>query len=77
MLHDETFYPEPFNFRPERFMKDGEINPEIRDPDHACWGFGRRLFSPLNDVFIRGLFCGVYIGYVLGVTWLSRQCGSQ
>ncbi|RXW15360.1 hypothetical protein EST38_g10496 [Candolleomyces aberdarensis] len=46
MLHDETVYPDPFNFNPDRF-----INPETgqidfsreRDPSHACWGFGRRI----------------------------------
>ncbi|KAF9524343.1 cytochrome P450 [Crepidotus variabilis] len=43
MLHDESVYPEPFEFKPERFMKDGKINPETRDPAHACWGFGRRI----------------------------------
>ncbi|KAF8884004.1 cytochrome P450 [Infundibulicybe gibba] len=43
MLHDETIYPDPFSFRPERFMKDGNINPEVRDPAHATFGFGRRI----------------------------------
>ncbi|KAJ2934994.1 hypothetical protein H1R20_g2117, partial [Candolleomyces eurysporus] len=46
MLHDETVYPNPFTFNPDRF-----INPETgqvdytreRDPAHACWGFGRRV----------------------------------
>jgi len=43
MLHDETVYPEPFEFKPERFMNDGQINPAVRDPDHAVFGFGRRI----------------------------------
>jgi len=43
LLHDETVYPEPFKFKPERFMKNGKIDPEVRDPGHACWGFGRRF----------------------------------
>ncbi|CAA7261117.1 unnamed protein product [Cyclocybe aegerita] len=43
MLHDETVYPDPFTFNPDRFMKDGKLNPDIRDPEHACWGFGRRI----------------------------------
>ncbi|KAF9459105.1 cytochrome P450 [Collybia nuda] len=43
MLHDETIYPEPFRFNPDRFMKDGKINPAIRDPAHAAFGFGRRI----------------------------------
>lgn len=42
MLHDEQIYPDPFEFKPERFMKDGKFNKELRDPEHACFGFGRR-----------------------------------
>jgi hypothetical protein len=42
MLHDEAIYPKPFEFNPDRFMKDGELNPDIRDPGHAVFGFGRR-----------------------------------
>ncbi|KAK0452985.1 cytochrome P450 [Desarmillaria tabescens] len=43
MLHDETTYPEPHSFRPERFMKEGKLNPDIRDPDTVLFGFGRRI----------------------------------
>ncbi|KAF8219321.1 cytochrome P450 [Tricholoma matsutake] len=43
MLHDEKVYPEPFEFKPERFMKDGELDPTVRDPAHAAFGFGRRI----------------------------------
>src|ERR1700733_11056746 len=46
MLHDETVYPEPFEFKPERFMKDGQLDPSVRDPDHAVFGFGRRWVHP-------------------------------
>lgn len=42
MLHDETFYPDPFAFNPDRFMKDGKLNPAMKDPTHAAFGFGRR-----------------------------------
>ncbi|PFH47986.1 hypothetical protein AMATHDRAFT_6246 [Amanita thiersii Skay4041] len=43
MLHNEQVYPEPFEFKPDRFMKDGKINKDVRDPAHAVWGFGRRI----------------------------------
>ncbi|KAG6908816.1 hypothetical protein DXG01_003169 [Tephrocybe rancida] len=43
MLHSEDIYPEPFEFLPDRFMKDGKLNREIRDPAHAAFGFGRRI----------------------------------
>ena len=29
MLHNEHDYPDPFAFKPERFMKDGRLNPNI------------------------------------------------
>jgi cytochrome P450 len=35
-------YPDPFSFRPERFLKDGKINPDVKDP-LAAFGFGRRI----------------------------------
>ena len=41
MLHDESEYPEPFAFLPERWiMKAGERHP--RDPTKVAFGFGRR-----------------------------------
>ncbi|KAF9446019.1 cytochrome P450 [Macrolepiota fuliginosa MF-IS2] len=44
MLHDENVYPDPFTFKPERFLtKDGMIDKSVRDPRHACFGFGRRI----------------------------------
>ncbi|KAG6899467.1 hypothetical protein C0993_010110 [Termitomyces sp. T159_Od127] len=42
MLHDEKVYPEPFGFLPDRFMKDGKLNPAIPDPSRVAFGFGRR-----------------------------------
>lgn len=41
MTHDKEDYPEPFEFRPERFMKEGRLDPNARDPN-AAFGFGRR-----------------------------------
>lgn len=43
MLHNEEVYPDPFTFNPDRFMKDGKIDKSVRDPAHACFGFGRRI----------------------------------
>ncbi|KAF5338850.1 hypothetical protein D9758_015574 [Tetrapyrgos nigripes] len=44
ILHDEKTYPEPHSFKPERFIgKDGKINPTVKDPDSALFGFGRRI----------------------------------
>jgi len=43
MLRDESVYPDPHTFNPERFLKDGQINPDVKDPDQmGAFGFGRR-----------------------------------
>jgi len=43
MLHNEDDYPDPFAFKPERFIKDGQLDPNIRDPTMIAFGFGRRI----------------------------------
>ncbi|KAJ8518596.1 hypothetical protein ONZ45_g4351 [Pleurotus djamor] len=43
MLHDEEHYPDPWKFNPDRFMKDGQLNKDIKDPMSAAFGFGRRI----------------------------------
>ncbi|EMD36558.1 hypothetical protein CERSUDRAFT_138257 [Gelatoporia subvermispora B] len=43
ILHDPDEYPEPEVFRPERFVKDGKLDPEVKDPSTAAFGFGRRI----------------------------------
>lgn len=43
MLHDPEEYPEPQEFKPERFIKDGKINTAIRNPLTLAFGFGRQF----------------------------------
>ncbi|KAJ6564499.1 cytochrome P450 [Mycena capillaripes] len=42
ILHDERLYPDPYSFKPERFLLDGKLNPAVKNPE-AAFGFGRRL----------------------------------
>ncbi|KAI0798709.1 cytochrome P450 [Irpex lacteus] len=43
MLRDPQEYPEPERFNPDRFIKEGAINPKVRDPNTVAFGFGRRI----------------------------------
>ncbi|KAI0763639.1 cytochrome P450 [Trametes elegans] len=42
MMHDPETYDCPSEFRPERFIKDGKLDPTVRDPVAFIFGFGRR-----------------------------------
>ncbi|KAF8180437.1 cytochrome P450 [Pholiota molesta] len=43
ILNDEKMYPNPRAFMPERFLKNGELDPSILDPADVGFGFGRRI----------------------------------
>jgi hypothetical protein len=48
-------YPDPFAFKPERFLLNGKLNPAVKAPDVA-FGFGRRYARiyelPLPDAHV-------------------------
>jgi hypothetical protein len=75
MLHDETIYPDPFTFNPDRFMKDGQLNPDVRDPGHATFGFGRRYASLAYYLQISRLISFLLQGCALVATWRFRRFG--
>ncbi|KAI5890488.1 cytochrome P450 [Schizophyllum commune H4-8] len=44
ITHDEVMYPDPYLFRPERFLTpEGKLDPTVRDPSSLVFGFGRRI----------------------------------
>jgi hypothetical protein len=50
-LHDRKIFNDPEEFQPERFLKDGKLNPDVRDPECAAFGFGRRSVKYYNIFF--------------------------
>jgi len=57
ILHDQRDYPEPFEFKPERFLKDGGLNLNVREPT-ASFGFGRRI-CPGRHIAISSLYLSI------------------
>ena len=44
ILHDEAHFPDPEAYKPERFLaEDRSLDPSVRDPTVAAFGFGRRI----------------------------------
>lgn len=43
ILHDPEIFEDPMEFRPERYLKDGKIDPGVLDPEEVAFGFGRRI----------------------------------
>ncbi|KAF9468660.1 cytochrome P450 [Collybia nuda] len=65
ILHDPKTYPSPDEFQPERWLKDGQIDPDIQDPTVAAFGFGRRIcpgryFSDNSMYIMIALVLSVY-----------------
>ncbi|KDR66540.1 hypothetical protein GALMADRAFT_259045 [Galerina marginata CBS 339.88] len=58
MLYDEDEYPDPSTFKPDRFLLDGKLNPDVRDPALMAFGFGRRI-CPGSHVAISVLWLTV------------------
>ena len=42
ICRDPKVYPDPETFNPDRFLKDGKINPLVFNPEDRVFGAGRR-----------------------------------
>jgi cytochrome P450 len=77
MTRDEEVYPDPESFKPERFLKNGTLNKEIRDPRDIVFGFGRRYVFSRSRSIVLIMLClrciricpGRYLAY--SILWMS------
>jgi len=61
ICYDETVYPAPHTYDPERFLKNGKLNRSVKDPEDRIFGTGRRYDSAHATVLILMAFAIVRI----------------
>ena len=66
ILHDPKVFNNPMEYQPERYLKDGKLNPDVMDPDSVAFGYGRRWdFPAYSPVYIS---LSIFLEFVLGDT---------
>ena len=48
ILHDPKSFCNPMEYQPERYLKDGKLNPDVMDPASVAFGYGRRSVIDLT-----------------------------
>ena len=71
ILHDPKSFNNPMEYQPERYLKDGRLNPDVIDPASVAFGYGRR--SVIDPIYFSDMGShGVPFQYLSWKT-LSRQ----
>ncbi|RPD52912.1 cytochrome P450 [Lentinus tigrinus ALCF2SS1-7] len=65
---DPRHYTDPEEFRPERFLKDGQLDHSVLDPGMIAFGYGRRI-CPGKHFAERTLF--TLLSSILHTFWVS------
>jgi cytochrome P450 len=74
ILNDPNVYPEPSVFKPERFLKDGKIDPDVQDSELAVFGYGRRICPGRR---LANAFTWLSTGYVLASFTVEQAVASD
>ena len=69
-MHDPRSFDNPMEYQPERYLKDGKLNPNVMDPASVAFGFGRRSVDP---TFIVTIFNTVYLNLPQYLSWKTLQ----
>ncbi|KAF9559433.1 cytochrome P450 [Agrocybe pediades] len=69
-LHDPKHFPNPDVFDPERFLSNGRVRTDIRDPVDIAFGYGRRI-CPGNHIALS--FLWVAISTILTVYDITKE----
>ncbi|KZP19003.1 cytochrome P450 [Athelia psychrophila] len=74
ILNDPVVYPDPSVFNPERFLRNGKIDPEVQDPEVAVFGYGRRICPGQR---IANAFTWLSAGYIIASFDIRKVVGSD
>ena len=47
ILNDPKVFNNPLKYQPERYLKDGKLNPDVMVLDSVVFGYGRRWVHPI------------------------------
>ena len=50
-MHDPDVFEKPFEFMPERYIKDGKIDQSVPDAEYALFGHGHRSVMKFTLLF--------------------------
>ena len=53
IMHNPQTFENPLEFIPERYLKDGQIDPSVLDAETGAFGYGRRY--ALNKYLVRSV----------------------
>ena len=71
ILHDPKTFNNSMEFQPERFIKDGKLNPDVIDPAVVAFGYGRR--SVIDPTCFRDIYLMIYLFQYLSWKALGRH----
>ena len=65
ILHDHKIFNNPEEFQPERYLKDGKVNSDVRHSECAVFGFGPRSVNSVYSTTYMLITSSPVVTYVL------------